>query len=209
MGKKEKEIKRINAEYYRERNKVDTSEQIKEMEREKQCKIEIDAQEAEEKNQVFLSGVIRELKEYSDQQGLPLCEYLDEINMENYISFVLEGCPLIARPIKQTKKQSVTHKETPSVKFKIANTELKSYQDKETEKLKQDIIVKAGEYDILTEYLKEHYPKGIPSDTTEEIIMNKLRVKLIRISGGEHKYIEVVEKFGRHHYNNARKKLNL
>ena len=209
MGKKEKEIKRINAAYYKERNRLDNSKKIKEIEFEKNRKIEIDAQEAAEKQQVFLSDVIGELKGYSEQQGLPLCEYLDEVNLENYINFVLEGCPSSVAPIKQLKKHNFTHEENPTVKFKIANTELKSYKDKETEKLKHDIIIKAGEYDILSEYLKEHYPKGIPSDTTEKIIMDQLRVRLIRISGGNHKYTALVEKLGKYHYNNTRKKLNL
>lgn len=200
MGKKEEEIKRINTEYYKERNKIDNHHKIKELEYEKKSKLQIEAQESFEKTHMFVSSVISDLKGYSEQQGLPLCEYLDEVNVENYINFVVGGCPSKVTGIKKIKHVEPPIEQAVKVKFEMTP---------EIKKMKEDIITKAGEHDILTEYLREHYPNGIPENTTEKEIMDLLRTTLIRVSRGEKKYYDVVKRLGTYHYNNTAKKLNL
>ena len=103
MGKKEKEIAFKNAEYYREINQSTHNEYLS-CEKE-QKEIDYLTNLLEEEAIDLMENTVNEIKQklsaYAYDTSLPLCEKLDLINLENYILFVLVGCPEARKPKKQ------------------------------------------------------------------------------------------------------------
>lgn len=108
MGKKEKEIASKNAEYYREMNQSIHNEYLAYEQEQEQIAYTTGLleEEAIDLLENTVNQVLKELKTYAYDMSLPLCENLDLINIENYISFVLVGCPEPKR-----KKQEFKEKE--------------------------------------------------------------------------------------------------
>ena len=107
MGKKEKEIASKNAEYYREMNHSIHNEYIAYEQEQEQIayKNRLLEEEAIDLLDNTVDEVKKELKTYAYDTSLPLCETLDLFNLENYISFVLVGCPEPKRKKVETSKK--------------------------------------------------------------------------------------------------------
>ena len=91
MGKKERAIKALIAEYYEENNQF--HEKIEKITEEDMKIIEYETpeQKQEEKITNLVYTIQNILIDYVENAALDLCEYLDDINLENYINFTLES----------------------------------------------------------------------------------------------------------------------
>src|SRR6056300_1602280 len=95
MGKKERVIKALIAEYYEENNQFhDKIEKLSEEDMEI-IEYETPEQKQEEKITNLVYTIQNILIDYVENAALDLCEYLDDINLENYINFTLESTTYI------------------------------------------------------------------------------------------------------------------
>lgn len=115
MGKKEKEIASKNAEYYKEFNHPTHYEYLAHEQEHKE--IEYLTNLLEEKAIDLMENTVNEIKQklsaYAYETSLPLCEKLDLVNLENYISFVLVGCPEARKPKKQELQVVIEEEKKP------------------------------------------------------------------------------------------------
>jgi hypothetical protein len=211
MGKKEKDIKRQNDEFYKQYNYIrdDKKERL----------IEDENQKAENKDNRIESEFERmiihmklALLEYVDHQGLPLCETLDDTNLENYVTHVLNGCP---RAIRVTEDDEVAEADKPTKPTKSSPEELcktiveiEELQE-EIDMVVTDTVRKLGENDIFNEYIKNTYPDDPNKIFEEQTLYPVLRKRLIKLSGSVEKYNNWVNRLGVYEYENIKQKMKL
>lgn len=113
MGKKEKEIASKNAEYYKEINQSTHNEYLaREKEQEETAYSNyLLEEEAIDLMENTVNEIKQKLSTYAYETSLPLCEKLDIINIENYISFVLVGCPEARKPKQEFPKEIIATEE--------------------------------------------------------------------------------------------------
>jgi len=153
MGKKENKIKQINTEYYKEQNKEE-NEFIKFKNQED---IRVNKQHELEKNESKFDEVVNKIQtgmlDYINYQGLALLENINRENLENYVKFVLNGCPK-----KKQFKNSHEIYDCPAEDNITPNKIIKQNNTNEKEIIHHGM--KILEHDYVTEYggeLPEHF----------------------------------------------------
>ena len=194
MGKKEKEIASKNAEYYREMNHSIHNEYLAHEHEQEQIayKNHLLEEEAIDLLDDTVNQVKKELKTYAYDTSLPLCENLDLINLENYISFVLVGCPEPKRKKEESKIEQAEEK-----------TPLMSHEEYETlcseviklttdcDRIKNLNFKSLGENEMSRSY-SEFFGKGTTFTPTKQ----KELIKRV----GKKEYDKVIFKLGQIEY---------
>lgn len=152
MGKKEKNIKKLNTEYYNEQNRDEKDFNSFKSEEDIRFKQELELENKEYKFNKVVNNVKKNMFEYIDHQGLALLENLNHENLENYVQFVINGCP-----------KSKYTKNTPEIdEEQIIEFELKPVQIKKNNTNEKEIIhhgMKILEHDYFTDHgkLPDHF----------------------------------------------------
>lgn len=201
MGKKEKDIKRQNAEFYKEYNNQDGEKEFMEyvayVEKEDMAREKLEEVAHEEER--VCNSVVRSLNDYSNEQGLDLNVSAD--NMLNYIRFFGQ-CE---------KKEPVIRREPPPQPPQPVPRPTVSYdatKDPEIQRLVHTIIIKSGEDQILDDYLAEFHEGEVPPGMTRDTVFAGIRKKLLKMYGNAD-YYSVVEIAGRNNYNKAKYRLGI
>lgn len=115
MGKKERVIKARIAEYYKEYNQFDGHQEQQKLS-EDDMKI-IDHMTEEDKLLEKIVNVVHYTKtgliDYTDNNALHLCEFLDDVNLENFVRFTLQS---VERKNPSTNLVTVTERPIKPVK---------------------------------------------------------------------------------------------
>jgi hypothetical protein len=200
MGKKERDIKRQNTEFYKDYNK-DVDKEFREYAKQVAAEDDkVNAQiEAEDKREAFAVAVADLLNDHASSQALDLNVSND--NMLNYIYFFQEckyAAPRSAPPAP------------PPVVVQTAVVESKCDMsgDPEILDLIRRMVIDSGEANILVDYLNEYENGKIPIGRTCGDMLNELRDELVKIHGKKEWY-RVVEIAGTNNYNRVRHKLGL
>uniref|UniRef100_A0A6C0LV88 Uncharacterized protein n=1 Tax=viral metagenome TaxID=1070528 RepID=A0A6C0LV88_9ZZZZ len=187
MGKKERDIKQKNKEYWNDMNSQEIANNkfiADENRRHEKMNIE------EKKTRLFedmTEHIGNTLREYSNDEGLPLCETLDSDNLTNYIKYIISGRSTITKPKKETPQE-----ETPKETVYDSLLEQKYIQSKqrleETKTRIDKFIFSLGEGDLKNEWLKEKHTQPVN-------LQRRLRDKF-----GDNKYEDLVMRIGTHLY---------
>lgn len=176
MGKKEKEIASKNAEYYREINHSIQNEYLAyEKEQEEMAyNTSLLEQESIDVMENAVNEIKQKLSTYAYESSLPLCEKLDLINIENYISFVLVGCPEARKPkqkevpkestIEKEKKPLMSQDEYDSLCFEVK--ELTS----DCERIRNQNYKSLGEDELIRSYAEYFKGTVMTTDKQKELI---------------------------------------
>jgi len=217
MGKKEKAIKKLNNEFYKEYNQENA---------EKAFKLEVatgvakqkivdEREKAEERREELCSAILEELNEYTSHQGLDLSVSRD--NMVRYIGFflgereVVQNKKVIVQTSTKKRDVFVKHVEKPKPKeVKEVKVEevVPIVEDPEITMMKLDIQWRSGEDDIVQSYLNENYKGRMPEGWKWEELKDHLREKLMKI-GSQQKYEDLVRHIGEQNYLAAKTKIGL
>jgi len=181
MGKKEKEISKKNAEYYREVN-----ESYDECRENEYDVIQYENELELESNQTLFDDTVMEIQksllQYASEESLPLCENLDLINLENYINFLLCGCPA-TRKIKQIEtikpQTTITLTQQSETECKSTIEEIES----DIKSTKNKIIEFLGEEFLLSLYNKDLKAELKQGKRFVEVHLPKFRVMSIKAVG--------------------------
>lgn len=224
MGKKERDIKKLNKEFYKEYNNENAELEAKkeEIAFRNEMKDTVARDKALEDRERLTRGVVDELTEYCQYQGLDLTFTVE--NMENYIGF-FQGERMQkendkveeVKVVKKKKDVFVKHKDDEGVTpvhprpgTKSGDTEgYTPVVDPEIARMKSYIIRKSGEDDLVQAYLNENYNGLPPHGWTFEKVTSRLREKLIKAAGGSSNYFTVIDRIGNHNYEKTRKFLDL
>ena len=148
MGKKEKDIAKQNSDYYKEVNEEWNFEEDEDDILQYENNLLSEIENGRLDNVVY--DVKKELLNYVSQESLPLCENLDLINLENYINFILCGCPI--------RKQKLSKIVKPIVKndyYEVVTIEEMRVIEEDIKNIKQNIIQTLGEDFLLNAYNTE------------------------------------------------------
>jgi hypothetical protein len=214
MGKKEKEIKHEISEYNKKINYV------RDYKKEQLVEDELmEIQNKKERNESnfdnMLLNIKRNIMEYVDHQGLPICQTLNDTNIENYAVHILRGCP---KPFENSvvderietndeKQIDVFDIETSKTNTLTMTSEINELQH-DIEIIKKETITRMGEHDIFKEYIQHAYA-GIPNKIDEEKkLFPLLRKRMIKMSGGIDKYNNWVNRIGLYEYKKAEHLIN-
>jgi hypothetical protein len=212
MGKKEKEIKRLNSEFYKEYNNNLEGVHIKK-ERAAADKLQEICDKKDAKTQLVNHVAYRtmsDMKEYTDYQGLELCGCLDITNMENFINFVIQSCDVKNNwSDKKVEKEEVFVKPIIEILVKPTKSSDESVEDieRDTIRIREQCIIDAGEYDLLRDFVDSNYDGVYPPNTDPDELMSMIRKRMIKIARSEQRYYDVVKRFGNYHYENIAKSL--
>jgi hypothetical protein len=197
MGKKEKEISKKNAEYYKEVN--DLFDDCRENEFDI---IQYENDLELECNQRLFDDVVNDIQkgllQYSSEESLPLCEKLDLINLENFVNYLLCGCPATRKIEKRIdiETQSIEIK-YPDIQTKYTIDEIES----EIKDIKNKIIDNLGEDLLLNLYNKEMKNELKQGQKFIEVHLPKFRVMSIK-NVGVFTYWKTVYSYGLKEYKN-------
>ena len=174
MGKKEKEIASKNAEYYREMNHSLHNEYLALEQEQEQIAYEtrLLEEEAIDLMENTVNQVLKELKTYAYDMSLPLCESLDLINLENYISFVLVGCPEPKRKKQEFNEYVVVEEEKPLMshdEYESLCSELKELTA-DCDRIKNQNYKSLGEDEMNRSYSEFFKGTTFTSEKQKEII---------------------------------------
>jgi hypothetical protein len=202
MGKKEKDIKRQNDDFYKEYNYI--RDDKKDMAEEDMIVYEENKAELQDdKFDDMLLTIKRNILEYVDHQGLPLCEKLDDVNLETYVNYVLSGCPV---KINTSHNEILEENVGDNFDIDVCNNNIKTLTS-EIDKIQSEInntkeaaITKLGEHDIFLEYIKSVYPDDPDMFFKESTIFPLLRKRMIKMSGNIEKYNDWVTRVGSYEY---------
>lgn len=143
MGKKEKLIKKLNAEYYKEQNAdyynektLSKEESLKEMQ-------ELQEYKAEEKFENIIIYIIQSIKEYTNSEGLLIFDNLNVENIERYVNFVIKHSSFMKETNKNIVKKVI--EETKN------SEEIENYKKKPIDETK---IIQRGMKMLEDEYIK-------------------------------------------------------
>jgi len=185
MGKKEKDINKQNKKYLADEekrlgNKVARySENPVEEEKRKRDKLERD------KFDFTRSNILEKLVDYTSHRGLALCETIDNVNLENYITHLIKPRPLVSfSEVDKYDDESIVSKEKPSVT--VEELDLLAI---DCERVKAEMIFSLGK-DKLTNDWKEF---------DRELFGRDLHVELIKKFGTD-RYNDMVNNLGTHVY---------
>ena len=197
MGKKEKEISKKNAEYYREVNEnYDDS-------RENEYDVIQYENELElENNQILFDDAVIEIQkgllQYATEESLPLCENLDLINLENFVNFLLCGCPAT----RKIHKEHTTPTETIVIKQPHIDSEFTLDEiESDIKDIRNKIIDNLGEDFLLNLYNKELKADLKQGQKFIEVHLPKFRILSIK-SVGVFTYWKTVYSYGLKEYRN-------
>jgi len=196
MGKKEKEIALKNAEYYKEINHSIQNEYLAyEKEQEEIAYNTSLLDEANDLMENTVNEIKKQLSTYAYEIGLPLCENLDLVNLENYISFVLVGCPVARRKPNKTElpKEFTSDEEKKPLmsqdEYESLCSEVKELTS-DCERIRNIIFKSLGEDELSRSY--SEFFKG----TTMTAYKQKELVKRV----GQKEYDKVVTNLGQIEY---------
>lgn len=139
MGKKEKLIKKLNADYYKEQNadyynedNLLKEDNLKEMQ-------ELQQYKEEEKFENIINCIIQSIKEYTDHQGLLIFDNLNVENLERYVKFIIKHSSfmketnnnIVKKVIEETKNsgEGENYKKKPIDEIKIIQRGMKMLED--------------------------------------------------------------------------------
>ena len=200
MGKKERDIKRQNAEFYKEYNQ-DLDKEFQEYA--KSVQVEDDKQhvldEKERKEESFAMSMVESLNEHSQTHANELNVSFD--NMFNYIRF-FRTCVYREQPKKATVSIPV------AVDEPIVESTYDASEDPEIQELVRCIITDSGEAQIVDDYLKEYHGGNVPEGQSREGILVTIRKYIIKTYGSDD-YYNVVQISGKNNYNKAKHSLGL
>jgi hypothetical protein len=209
MGKKERIIKQLNKEFYKEYNNENEENEIRQEEIEfndKRIKEDVEEEEFELVSDVAVN-IMNDMKEYVTQSGLCLCENIDIINTENFIEYLKKspimmtrGTPNVADD-KPCDTRTLTELQESIKQLETDINNIDTFMISEYNR----IIMDCGEYDIFKEYIDEYYNGKIPDPN----FINIFRDKMIKIAGGIEKYNSVIKDRGEFQYNKIYKNINL
>jgi hypothetical protein len=198
MGKKEKDIKRQNDNFYKEYNftRDDKKERLIEDEEDKETEKH---KQVEAGFENMLSNMKLRMLEYVTHQGLPLCQKLDDTNIENYISHILNGCPRAITHIDvEDYTEVIMTQPSPGEHLNTLYEIDKIQQD--IDEIIKNTITKLGEFDIFKEYINHAYSNNPYKILEESRLFPVLRKRMIKMSGSVEKYNEWVYRVGAYEY---------
>jgi len=217
MGKKEHKIKKLNQEFYKEYNTLEV-DHIKKLQEADDKLVEIeDNEDAKiERLENMARETITDMKEYTDHQGLELCCRLDVTNMENFINFVVKSCDVKNNWSNTKVEEFEDNEEIEDNEETLLEPIIQTYTDLSLEDIELDIIritekiiIKAGEFDILDNFIDSNHNGVYPPNITQNKLMSILRKKMIKIAKSEQNYYDVVRRFGNYHYATISKSLDV
>jgi len=217
MGKKEKAIKKLNNEFYKEYNQENAEKAFNREISEGVAKQKIvDAREkAEGDREELCSSILEEFNEYTSHQGLDLSVSRD--NMVRYIGFflgereVVRNKKVAVKTFTKKRDAFVKHVDKPKPKPVVEVKKVEEVivvEDPEIRLLRLDIQWRSGEYDVVQSYLNEHYKGRLPEGWTRFDLTNHLREKLMKI-GGQQKYEDLIRHIGEQNYLGAKARIGL
>lgn len=173
MGKKEKEIASKNAEYYKELNNSIHDQYLAHEQRQEEIAYETGLLEQKEDDlfESVANDIIKELKAYAHETSLPLCEHLDLINLENYISFVLVGCP---EPKRKEQKHVIVDKKEPEPL--MSTEEYESLRSevieltKDCDRIRNQNYKSLGEDELNRSYVEYFKGKNFTSTVLKDLV---------------------------------------
>lgn len=212
MGKKERTIKKLNKDFYKEYNNENNEQLIKEEEFnfEKQRLLAEKQEHDNNKLHNVAYGIMRDMRDYSDSQGLCLCETLDYINVDNFMDYIMKQ-PIYKEP-KQEPSRVVADMIRPLEKL------VQSVKDLENDiaaieldiaKRRREYITEAGEDMLFRNYIHDNFNGEIPGDMKIGKTRALLFKKLKKIAGSPEKYNALVNDFGEAQYAHSVGKLGL
>ena len=218
MGKKERNIKKLNNEFYKEYNNENLELEMKKEEKifDDKRQEEADEEKAFEDRERLARHIVSELTEYADYQGLELS--VSEDNMFNYIGFFLGE--RARKEVKGIETVRVAEKKDVFVKHVVVETtendsEVRSadviverVEDPEIVAMRNEIIRKSGEDTLTQSYLNENYGGEMPQGWKWKELTDHLRSKFIKL-GGKYNYEKVVDGIGKYNYDRASKRIGL
>jgi len=217
MGKKEHKIKKLNQEFYKEYNTLEV-DHIKKLQEADDKLVEIeDNEDAKiERLENMARETITDMKDYTDHQGLELCCRLDVTNMENFINFVVKSCDVKNNWSNTKVEEFEDNEEIEDNEETLLEPIIQTYTDLSLEDIELDIIritekiiIKAGEFDILDNFIDSNHNGVYPPNITQNKLMSILRKKMIKIAKSEQNYYDVVRRFGNYHYATISKSLDV
>lgn len=216
MGKKEKAIKKLNNEFYKEYNHENAEKAFNREMAEGIAKQKIvdEHEKAEEDRENLCSAILEEFNEYTSHQGLELSVSRD--NMVRYIGFflgereVVRNKKVVVKTSAKKRDAFVKHvdKPKPVVEVKKVEKKVNVVEDPEIRFLRLDIQWRSGEDDVVQSYLNEHYKGRLPDEWTRFELTNHLREKLMKI-GGQQKYEDLIRHIGEQNYLAAKTRIGL
>lgn len=181
MGKKEKEISKKNAEYYKEVN-----ENYDEFRENEYDVIQYENDLELELNQNLFDDAVMEIQkgllQYTSEESLPLCENLDLINIENYVNFLLCGCPA-TRKVKQVETIKPTQTIIPTLQIETKYKGTIQEIEDDIKSTKNKIIEFLGEEFLLSLYNKDLKAELKQGKQFVEVHLPKFRVLSIKAVG--------------------------
>ena len=213
MGKKERDIKKLNNDFYKEYNNENIEHDIKNEEREfEQERLFLEKHERDDDAfNIVMHGIINEMREYTINQGLCLCENISTENVNNFMEFIMTQ-PSYRKPITRIVDNPPIDTR-PCIEDIIKSThdlnkEIKDI-DEEIVRRRDEFIIENGEDMIFTDYIKINYNGEVPSDMNIQGTKDLLRKKLIKIAGSSDKYYKLVNSFGEAKYAYYEQKIGL
>ena len=146
MGKKEKIIKKLNAEYYKEQNAEYYNEEIISNEEKLKEKEELEQYKLEEKFENTINYIVESIKEHTKDQGLLIFDNLNVENIERYVKFVIKHSSFM----KETNK-SLSEKDIEKTTHSKIEEKYKKQSNYET------IIIQKGMKNLENEYIKTYH----------------------------------------------------
>lgn len=182
MGKKEKEISKQNAEYYKEVNECydDTRENEYDIiQYENDLQIEADQTLFDD----VVSDIQKGLMQYATEESLPLCENLDLINLENYINFLLCGCPATRKKIERIEPEhEVDYNDYIEPEIENEDKTADEIED-DIKNIKTKIIESLGEELLLASYNKDLKASQKQGQKLIELSLSNFRKLSIKTAG--------------------------
>lgn len=120
MGKKEKIIQKLNAEYYKEQNAEYYNEEIISNEEKLKEKEELEQYKLEEKFENTINYIVESIKEHTKDQGLLIFDNLNVENIERYVKFVIKHSSFMKETNKSLPEKDIEKNTdiTPEKKYK-------------------------------------------------------------------------------------------
>jgi len=156
MGKKEKLIKKLNAEYYKEQNadyynenKLSKEDKLKEIQ-------ELQQYRAEEKFENIINCIIQSIKDYTEHQGLLIFDNLNVENLERYVKFIINHSSFM----KETNK-NVVKKVIEKIKHNKPEKNNKKADEDETKIIQRGIKILEDDYIKIHDTLPDDFHKKL------------------------------------------------
>lgn len=195
MGKKEKIIKKLNNEFYKEYNRENEENEMiiesKEFDarREKEDKLYEDSELVSD----VAATIIHEMKEHVAYDGLCLCENLDIINTENFIEYLKKSPTMISRDCLDETREPEDTRTLSEIQQSIREINKKIQRDDECINYYTKKIRSQGENILFDEFIDEYHDGEIPNGYTRENLMGIFRDQMIKMAKGEERYYDFAQ----------------